>query len=262
MTDLAGRAGLVTGAGSGIGRATALRLARAGAAVVVADVDEAATAETVRLITEAAGAAVGSTGDIADEADVSAMVELTMSRFGRLDFAHNNAGIMGSQRPLVDYSLDDFDRILRVNLRGTFLCMQAELRVMLEQGHGAIVNTASEAALKGSAADAVYTASKHAIAGLTKTAALEYARRGVRINAVCPGVVVTPAARVHFDPVMLELYESHHLTPQLGGPEQIAEVVVFLASDAASYVTGQAIPVDGGLFSHLPTYAQMRAMGS
>lgn len=248
MTDLAGRAGLVTGAGSGIGRATALRLARAGAAVVVADVDEAAAAETVRLITEAAGAAVGSIGDIADEADVSAMVELTLSHFGRIDFAHNNAGIMGSQRPLVDYSLDDFDRILRVNLRGTFLCMQAELRVMLEQGHGAIVNTASEAALKGSAADAVYTASKHAVAGLTKTAALEHARRGVRVNAVCPGVILTGMmeAVAETNPAGYEKAERLMPIGRYGLPEEVAEAVLWLCSDASSLVTGHLLAVDGG----------------
>lgn len=248
MTDLADKAGLVTGAGSGIGRATAIRLAAAGAWVVVADFDEATALETVQLIVDAGGTAVPSVGDIANEADVAAMVALTTTRFGRLDFAHNNAGVMGSQCQLIDYSMEDFDRIVSINLRGTFLCMRAELQVMLAQGHGAIVNTASEAALKGSAADAVYTASKHAIAGLTKTAALECARRGVRVNAVCPGVILTGMMEAVAETNPAGYEKAKRLMPigRYGHPDEIAEAVLWLCSDASSLVTGHLMAVDGG----------------
>ena len=248
MTTLAGQAGLVTGAGSGIGRATALRLAAAGAAVVVADIDEGAARATVELVQLAGGTAVACQCDIANQTDVGAMVELTVERFGRLDFAHNNAGVMGTQRRAVDYALDDFDRIMWINVRGTFLCMQAELRVMLSAGRGCIVNTASEASLKGSAADAVYTASKHAIAGLTKTAALEYARRGIRVNAVCPGVILTGMMQA-VEQTNPDNYEkAKNLMPigRYGQPEEIAEAVLWLCSDASSLVNGHLLAVDGG----------------
>jgi NAD(P)-dependent dehydrogenase (short-subunit alcohol dehydrogenase family) len=248
VTSLEGQAGLVTGAGSGIGRATALRLAAAGASIIVSDIDEGAARETVALVEQAGGTAVACRCDISDEADVEAMVALTVAQFGRLDFAHNNAGVMGTQRRAVDYALDDFDRIMRINVRGTFVCMQAELRVMLDAGKGCIVNTASEASLKGSAADAVYTASKHAVAGLTKTAALEYARRGIRINAVCPGVILTGMMQEveHTNPAGYE--KAMKLMPigRYGQPEEIAEAVLWLCSEASSLVTGHLLAVDGG----------------
>lgn len=248
MTSLAGQAGLVTGAGSGIGRAATLRLAAAGASVVVADIDEDSARETAALVDRAGGTAVHCRCDISDEADVAAMVSLTTSTFGRLDFAHNNAGVMGMQRQAVDYSLDDFDRIMHINVRGTFVCMQAELRVMLEQGRGCIVNTASEASLKGSAADAVYTASKHAVAGLTKTTALEYARRGIRINAVCPGVILTGMMQSveQTNPAGYEKAKKLMPIGRYGQPEEIAEAVLWLCSDASSLVTGHLLAVDGG----------------
>jgi NAD(P)-dependent dehydrogenase (short-subunit alcohol dehydrogenase family) len=248
VTSLEGQAGLVTGAGSGIGRATSLRLAAAGASIIVSDIDEGAAQETVALVEQAGGTAVACRCDISDEADVEAMVALTVAQFGRLDFAHNNAGVMGTQRRAVDYALDDFDRIMRINVRGTFVCMQAELRVMLDASKGCIVNTASEASLKGSAADAVYTASKHAVAGLTKTAALEYARRGIRINAVCPGVILTGMMQEveHTNPAGYE--KAMKLMPigRYGQPEEIAEAVLWLCSDASSLVTGHLLAVDGG----------------
>ena len=247
-TSLAEQAGIVTGAGSGIGRATALCLALAGAAVVVADIDEEAARQTVELIARAGGQAVACRCDIAVEADVAAMVRLSTSQFGRLDFAHNNAGVMGTQHRATHYSLDDFDRIMRINVRGTFVCMQAELRVMLEQRRGCIVNTASEASLKGSAADAVYTASKHAVAGLTKTTALEYAKRGIRINAVCPGVILTGMmqAGAHTNPAGYEKAEKLMPVGRYGQPEEIAEAVLWLCSDASSLVNGHLLAVDGG----------------
>jgi NAD(P)-dependent dehydrogenase (short-subunit alcohol dehydrogenase family) len=248
MTTLIGRAGLITGAGSGIGRASALRLAAAGASVVVADIDEDAARETVALVEQAGGTAVACRCDIAEQTEVDAMVALTVASFGRLDFAHNNAGVMGLQRQAVEYPLDDFDRIMRINVRGTFTCMQAELRVMLEARRGCIVNTASEAALKGSAADAVYTASKHAVAGLTKTAALEYARRGIRINAVCPGVILTGMMQAveQANPAGFEKAKKLMPIGRYGQPEEVAEAVLWLCSDASSLVTGHLLAVDGG----------------
>ncbi len=248
MTSLEGQVGLVTGAGSGIGRATSLRLAAAGASIIVSDIDEGAARETVELVEQARGTAVACRCDIANEDDVEAMVALAVAHFGRLDFAHNNAGVMGTQRRAVDYALNDFDRIMRINLRGTFVCMQAELRVMLEAGKGCIVNTASEASLKGSAADAVYTASKHAVAGLTKTVALEYARRGIRINAVCPGVILTGMMQEveHTNPAGYEKAKKLMPIGRFGQPEEIAEAVLWLCSDASSLVTGHLLAVDGG----------------
>ena len=160
-----------------------------------------------------------------------------------------------------DCTLAEYRRVNDINSLGTFLGCKHAIPHMLRRGGGSIVQTSSMSAFAGDLRYAAYGASKGGLNSFTRYVATMYGKQGIRANAVCPGVVVTPAARVHFDPVMLELYESHHLTPQLGAPEQVAEVVAFLASDAASYVTGQAIPVDGGLFSHLPTYAQMRTMG-
>lgn len=200
------------------------------------------------MLTALDGSGVACRCDIAEADDVTAMVDLCVSQFGHLAFAHNNAGLMGLQQQLVDYPVDAFDRIMRVNVRGTFLCMQAELKVMLAQGSGAIVNTASEAALKGSAADAVYTASKHAIAGITKTAALEYARRGVRVNAVCPGVILTGMMAAVADTNPAGYEKAKRLMPvgRYGQPEEIAEAVLWLCSDASSLVTGHLLAVDGG----------------
>jgi NAD(P)-dependent dehydrogenase (short-subunit alcohol dehydrogenase family) len=238
----------VTGAGSGIGRATALALARSGAAVVVADVDVDGANETVDAITAEGGDATAFTCDVSRSDDVVAMVAAVVDRYGTLDFAHNNAGVVGAQVRLTDYGEDEWDRIVGINLKGTFLCLQHELRHMVANRRGTIVNTASEAALKGSAADAVYTASKTGVAGLTKVAALEVAKLGVRVNAVCPGVIETAITRR----IAEESPELHRKASQLmpvgryGTPEEVADAVVWLCSDEARLVTGILLPVDGG----------------
>ncbi|MFM2073029.1 MAG: 3-oxoacyl-[acyl-carrier protein] reductase [Actinomycetota bacterium] len=243
-----GRSGLVTGAGSGIGRACALALAGAGAAVLVSDIDEAAAMATVGLIEAEGGRAMARRCNVAVESDVAAMVLACVEELGALDFAVNNAGVVGTQQPLHRCSLAEWQRIIDINLTGMFLCVRDQLNVMYQQGRGSIVNIASEAALKGSAADAVYTASKHGVAGLTKTAALEAARRGVRVNAVCPGVIETGILKgvIEANPEVAE--KSKRLMPigRLGQPEEIAAAVLWLCSDAASLVVGHLLAVDGG----------------
>ncbi|MDG4771042.1 SDR family NAD(P)-dependent oxidoreductase [Solwaraspora sp. WMMD792] len=242
--DLTDRVALVTGGGSGIGAATAHRLAAAGARVLVADRDLTAA--------ESVAAAIGPTAvahpvDIADADSVAAMVAAVVRRFGRLDVAHNNAGVTGVFADTADYPAHVWDRVLAVNLTGTFHCLRVEIAQLLAQGGGgSIVNTASGAALRGVPASAAYVASKHGIAGLTRTAAIEYAAAGIRVNAVCPGLVRTPIVR--FDTTALE---TTHPIGRAAEPQEIAEVVCWLASDAASYVTGALLPVDGGLVAGL-----------
>jgi len=245
--SLNGRAALVTGAASGIGRASAIALARAGARILVADIDADGAHQTAATIIEHGGEAVATRCDVADSTSVDAAVTLAIDTFGQLDIAHNNAGVLGAQRRLVDYDDADFDRIIAVNLKGVFLCMRRELSHMIPRRSGVIINTASEAALKGSAADAVYTASKRGVAGLTLSAALENARVGVRIVAVCPGVIST-GMTVDLEGEEATAERTRRIQPigRMGEPEEIAEAVAWLASDAASLVTGILLPVDGG----------------
>jgi len=241
---------LVTGGGNGIGRETALALAREGARVAVADYEADAARETVGLINAGGGQAVSVSGDVTRAADVQAMVEATVAAYGRLDCAFNNAGIAGHQVGAVghrthEWSEAAFDRMIEVNLKGVWLCMRHELPAMQSAGAGAIVNTASIAGLVGLRGSSGYVAAKHAVIGLTKTAAMEYAPDGIRVNAVCPGFITTRMT----EPSRAERGEFViGRTPlgRYGEPREIAEMVVWLCSDRASYVTGAAYEVDGG----------------
>jgi NAD(P)-dependent dehydrogenase (short-subunit alcohol dehydrogenase family) len=247
---LNGRVALVTGAASGIGRSSAIAFAADGARVVVADVAADQGRETVDLIEAAGGEAIFVPADVSQRSDVERLVNAAMDTFGRLDCAHNNAGIEGAApagTTFHDYPDELWDRVLSINLKGVWLCMQAEIVQMLTQGGGAIVNTASIAGLVGGFGGA-YSAAKHGVVGLTKVAALEYATRGIRVNAVCPGGIRTPMLERVFArrPETEQMFVAGEPVGRLGTPEEIAAAVVWLCSDGASFLTGVALPVDGG----------------
>ena len=248
MGQLDGKVALITGAGSGIGRASALAFAREGAKVAVADIVVEGGEETVRMVKEAGGEAFFIKVDVANAAEVEAMVNAVVDTYGRIDCAYNNAGIEGRLASTDEYPEDVFDKVIDINLTGVWLCMKYELPHMLKQGSGAIVNTASGAGLIGVAGMSAYVASKHGVVGLTKTAALEYARSGIRVNSVCPGLIQTPMVeRITADqPQLGEALVAAEPVGRTGKPEEIAESVVWLSSDAASFVTGHAMSVDGG----------------
>jgi NAD(P)-dependent dehydrogenase (short-subunit alcohol dehydrogenase family) len=245
---LTGKVALVTGAGSGIGRASALTFSREGAKVVVADVVIEGGEETVGMIKKAGGEALFVRADVSQAAEVEALINTAVATYGRLDCAHNNAGIAGKATTIADSTEESWDRTIAINLKGVWLCMKYEIPQMLKQGGGAIVNTASDAGLIGVRRGGAYVASKHGVVGLTKTAALEYAKAGIRVNAVCPGPIDTPmlqrgASRF---PQVVEKMVAAQPGGRLGRPEEIAEAAVWLCSEAASFVTGHALPVDGG----------------
>ena len=244
-----GKVALVTGAGSGIGRATALVFAREGAKVVVSDIVVAGGQETVQQIEAAGGEAIFVKADVSQAADVETLVTQTVETYGRLDCAFNNAGIEGGMKLTIDCTKEEFDRTIAVNLTGVWLCMKYEIQQMLSQGGGAILNTASAAGLVGFPSLPDYVASKHGVVGLTKTAALEYAKSGIRVNAVCPGVIQTPMVErgAQLSPGFDELALSMEPVGRFGQPAEVGEAVVWLCSDAASFVTGHPMAVDGGL---------------
>lgn len=245
MSEHSRKAGLVTGAGSGIGRATALELARSGAAVAVLDIDEAAAAETTELIRKNGGEALAFTVDIADESSVQAAVERTVAAYGGLDFAVNNAGVASHNRQLDEMTMDEFERVVRINLTGTFLCMKYELPLL--KGGGAIVNIASNGGLYAVPHAPAYVAAKHGVVGLTKVAAVDYAPDNIRVNSVCPGPTDTPGfAQVAAGTDMTARQAAITPLGRLATPEEVAATVAWLCSDAASYVTGIAVSVDGG----------------
>jgi NAD(P)-dependent dehydrogenase (short-subunit alcohol dehydrogenase family) len=248
MSVLEGKAALVTGGGSGLGRASAIALARAGATVTVADVDEQGGKETAALVTqEAGGDAEFVRADVTQADEVEAMVDKAVAQWGHLDCALNNAGTTGVSAPTADYTIEDWNRAIALNLTGVFLCLKYELPAMLERG-GAIVNMASGAGLVGFPGLPAYVASKHGVVGLTRAAALEYASRGVRINAICPGSTRTPMLEGFMggDEQVERMMTRAVPLGRLGRPEEIADAVVWLCSDAASFVVGHALAVDGG----------------
>jgi len=243
-----GKVALVTGGSFGIGRATAVAFAKRGAKVVVADWMEDKENETIRLVKNAGSDAMFVHCDVSSSTEVKNMIEKTIAHFGRLDYAFNNAGIEGATANTHECTEENWDKTIGINLKGIWLCMKNEIPYMLKEGKGAIVNCASVAGLISFPGLPAYVVSKHGVVGLTKTAALEYARQGIRINAVCPGVIKTPMIdRVTGkDKEIEKQYISMEPVGRMGNPEEVGEAVIWLCSDSASFVTGHALPVDGG----------------
>jgi NAD(P)-dependent dehydrogenase (short-subunit alcohol dehydrogenase family) len=247
-----GKVALVTGGASGIGRATALIFAREGAKVAVADLNLAGCKETVGMVKKAGGEAFAVKCDVSKTTRVQAMVKTVVDTYGRLDYGFNNAGVSPAGGRVGEIPEDDWDRVIAINLTGVWLCMKYELAQMVAQGGGVIVNTASIMGLVGERRTGAYCAAKHGVVGLTKTAALEYAKKNIRVNAVCPGSTLTPMMRqgLERDPRLEEAYKASHPLGRLGAPEDIGEAVMWMCSDQASFVTGLALPVDGGYTAH------------
>lgn len=245
-----GKAGLVTGAGSGIGQATAVAFAKEGAKVVVSDINEEAGSETIRLIEEAGGEAIFFNCDVSDEEQVKALVDKTVSTYGQLDFAHNNAGYNGKFAPLGEIESDIWDWMMKINLYGTFYCMKHEINAMLETGGGSIVNTSSGAGLIGIPNNAPYNAVKFGIVGMTRNTAMDYGSKGIRVNALAPGSTMTPMMKNAFEqnpgPEFVESVTGNIPMGKLAEPEDQANAVVWLCSEQARMITGVTLPVDGG----------------
>jgi NAD(P)-dependent dehydrogenase (short-subunit alcohol dehydrogenase family) len=248
MTTMNGKVALVTGAGSGIGLATAEAFAQAGASVVLADRHEDAVRAATGKLTAGGRKALAVRCDVTDDRQVASMIDQTVSTFGRLDAAFNNAGVMQRRVDTADITDDEWDRVMAINLRGVWSCMKYELRQMLRNSGGAIVNCSSLGGVVGNPGLAAYHAAKHGVIGLTRTAALEYATRGIRINAVCPGSIDTPMAQTLTggDPKVLAELVKDEPIGRLGQPEEIAAAVLWLCSPGASYVVGHPLLVDGG----------------
>lgn len=245
---LKGKSGLVTASGSGIGRGSAIALAKAGANVMVSDVNEEGGRETVKIITENGGEAKFFKCDVSDEEQVKALIDETVSTFGKLDFAHNNAGINAGLTRIGELDSGDWDKTLKVTLYGTFYSIKHEVNAMLKTGGGSIVNTASGSGLEGAPNMAPYTASKHGIVGLTKTVALEYGKQGIRINSIAPGATITPAVEkwARHAPEQYNSVLETLPAGEMSTPEDQGHAVAFLCSDLAKQINGVTIPVDGG----------------
>ena len=246
--EFEGKVAFVTGAAGGIGFATARAFAESGAAVVITDVNENAAKAAADALTNAGHKALGLRCDVSDEAQVATAIAETVSVFGRLDAAYNNAGLHAPSVETADALAEDFDRVIAVNLRGVWACMKHELRQMRKQGNGTIVNCSSQSGLAGIAGLGAYTASKHGVIGLTKAAALEYARKGIRINAICPGTANTPmvAKAMKDHPAEMQAVIDDIPLGRMGTPEEIASAVLWLCSPGAGFMIGQIVAPDGG----------------
>ena len=243
-----GKVALVTGAGSGIGRATALKFIKEGAKVVIADIDDEGGEETLQMVRDAGGEGLFVKTDVTKKDDIESMVDKTLDAYGRLDCAHNNAGTQGQWERIHEATEEYWDMMMNVNLKSVWFCMRAELRQMVKQGAGAIVNTSSIAGLMTAKFIANYTTTKHGIVGLTKAAAVDYARLGIRVNCICPGLVNTPmTAPLQLDKYMAEITGSMQPPNRLAEPEEVANAAVWLCSDEASFINGVALAVDGGM---------------
>jgi len=249
--DYEGTVALVTGAASGMGLATAKAFAQSGASVVLADINLDAVQKTADEIIKNGGKAIGIQCDVSDKGQVKSMIDLTVSTFGRLDAAYNNAGINTIAIEAADVSIADYHRIISINLHGVWNCLQHELRQMIRQRSGAIVNCSSIGGMVGAQGRAPYSATKHGIIGLTQSAALDYATKGIRVNAVCPGMIETPMADVVTNGNKQMLSEMVKAVPmaRFGKPDEIADAVLWLCSNGSSYVTGQTLSVDGGFLA-------------
>lgn len=260
---LAGRSAIVTGAASGIGRASALRLAAEGASVAIGDLDESGSAAVVSEIEAAGGRAIALRTDVSDESAFRKLIDATVAAFGRLDVLHNNAAALGRMAiggdgEVESLDVDVWDRTMAINTRSVLIGCKHAIPRMLETGGGSIVNTSSGASILGALTGTAYASSKAAVNCLTLYVAAQYGKRGIRCNAILPGLIMTPAVAIGMTRESVEMILDHHMTPEAGRPEDIAAMVAFLASDEARYVTGQLIRVDGGITSHAPTYADIR----